>query len=62
MYYAGGVVRIRPGDTYYVDKAGAVLVGWHGTYDPPCDMEGYAMIEKSVLAPEHHIYLHKSEQ
>ena len=31
MYYAGGVVRIRPGDTYYVDKAGAVLVGWHGT-------------------------------
>ena len=49
MYYAGGVVRIRPGgDTYYVDKAGAVLVGWHGTYDPPCDMGGYAMIEKYV--------------
>ena len=48
MYYAGGVVRIRPGDTYYVDKAGAVLVGWHGKYDPPCDMGGYAMIEKYV--------------
>ena len=43
-----GVVRIRPGDTYYVDKAGAVLVGWHGTYDPLCDMGGYAMIEKYV--------------
>jgi len=42
------VVRIRPGDTYYVDKAGAVLVGWHGTYDPPCDMGGCAMIEKYV--------------
>ena len=43
-----GVVRIRPGDTYYVDKAGAVLVGWHGKYDPPFDMGGYAMIEKYV--------------
>ena len=42
------MVRIRPGDTYYVDKAGAVLVGWHGTYDPPCDMGGYAVIEKYV--------------
>ena len=46
--YAGGVVRIRPGDTYYVDKAGAVLVGWHGTYDPPCDMDGCDMIGKYV--------------
>lgn len=42
--YAGGVVRIRRGDTYYVDKAGAVLVGWHGTYSPPCGMDGEPMV------------------
>lgn len=33
--YGGGTVVIPAGARYYVDPFERVLVGWHGTYDPP---------------------------
>lgn len=42
--YAGGVVKIPEGAKYFVDSFGLVLVGWHGTYDPPCGMDGESML------------------
>ncbi len=38
--YAGGEVDIKIGDTYYIDSWGRVLIGWHGSYSPPCGMDG----------------------
>ncbi|WP_416769033.1 ankyrin repeat domain-containing protein [Pseudomonas sp. RHF3.3-3] len=38
--YAGGVVRIAKGARYFADSFERTLVGWHGTYDPPCGMDG----------------------
>lgn len=45
--YGGGVVKIPVGAMYYVDSFERVLVGWHGTYDPPCDMAGGPFIRDS---------------
>jgi len=45
VQYGGGVAKIRPADRYFTDKAGRVLVGWHGTTNPPCGMDGYSMIK-----------------
>ncbi len=42
--YGGGVATVRPGDAYYVDSWGRVLVGWHGTVSPPCGMDGDPML------------------
>jgi len=42
--YAGGVVNIPVGARYFVDSFERVLVGWHGTYDPPCGMDGESML------------------
>ena len=42
--YGGGVVKIPHGSRYFTDAFGRVLVGWHGTYDPPCGMDGESMI------------------
>jgi uncharacterized protein len=42
--YAGGVVNISTGEPYYTDSWDRVLIGWHGTYSPPCGMDGYPMI------------------
>ncbi len=42
--YGGGVVTIPPGARYYVDSFERTLVGWHGTYDPPCGMDGESML------------------
>lgn len=38
--YGGGVVTIPAGSRYFVDSFGRVLVGWHGSYDPPSGMDG----------------------
>lgn len=38
--YAGATIEIREGRRYYVDDWGRVLIGWHGTHDPPCGMDG----------------------
>lgn len=43
--YGGGSVNIPVGGTYYVDDWDRVLVGWHGTFNPPCGMDGESMIE-----------------
>ena len=42
--YAGGVVAIPPRATYYVDSFERILIGWHGTYDPPSGMDGEPMV------------------
>ncbi|QOR40208.1 ankyrin repeat domain-containing protein [Billgrantia diversa] len=42
--YAGGVVKIPPGARYFSDSFDRVLIGWHGTYDPPCGMDGCSML------------------
>lgn len=42
--YAGGLVRISREARYFSDSLDRVLVGWHGTYDPPCGMDGESMI------------------
>ena len=42
--YGGGVVRISTGERYFVDSFERVLVGWHGSYDPPCGMDGEPMV------------------
>jgi hypothetical protein len=42
--YGGGVVQIPAGSRYFVDSFERTLVGWHGTYDPPCGMDGEPMV------------------
>lgn len=43
--YGGGVVDIQKGARYFVDSFEHVLVGWHGSYDPPCGIDGESMFE-----------------
>jgi len=40
VYYASNVVKIKTGSTYYTNNDDNVLIGWHGTYDPPSGMDG----------------------
>lgn len=42
--YGGGVTKIAAGSRYFVDSFERTLVGWHGTYDPPCGMDGESML------------------
>lgn len=44
--YGGGLVRIPKGATYFVDSLSRVLVGWHGTFNPPCGMDGESMLSR----------------
>lgn len=44
--YAGGLVRIPQGSRYFADSFGRVLIGWHGTFDPPCGMDGEPTIHE----------------
>lgn len=43
--YGGGVVLIRAGARHFVDSFERTLVGWHGTFDPPCGMDGEPVID-----------------
>jgi len=42
--YGGGIVKIPAGSRYYVDSFERTLVGWHGSYDPPCGMDDGPMV------------------
>jgi hypothetical protein len=42
--YGGGIIKIKAGSRYFVDSFERVLAGWHGTYDPPCGMDGESLI------------------
>lgn len=44
--YGGGLVRIPKGASYFEDSLSRVLVGWHGTFNPPCGMDGESMIAR----------------
>lgn len=45
--YANGLVRIPIGSSYFVDDYDRILVGWHGTFDPPCGMDGEPLISNA---------------
>ena len=43
--YLGTTVNIPPGSTYYYDNIEKkVVIGWHGSYNPPYGMDGMTMI------------------
>lgn len=44
VIYGGGVVRIPNGARYFADSFERALIGWHGTYDPPCGMDGESIV------------------
>ena len=43
--YGGGSVKIPKGSRYYVDAFERTLIGWHGTFDPPCGMTADSMLD-----------------
>ena len=42
--YGGDVVKIPEGARYFVDSFERTLVGWHGTYSPPCGMNEESLV------------------
>lgn len=43
--YLGKTININTGETYYVDNStNKIAVGWHGSYNPPCDMDGMPVV------------------
>ena len=50
--YGGGVVRIPVGSRYFVDSFERVLVGWHGTYNPPSGMDGEPMVRNQTASSD----------
>ncbi|UDF37059.1 UNVERIFIED_ORG: hypothetical protein LHJ69_08330 [Shinella sp. XGS7] len=46
--YGGGLVRVPKGSPYFTDSLARVLVGWHGTFNPPRGMDGESMLERKA--------------
>lgn len=43
--YLGKTIDINTGETYYIDNStNKIAIGWHGSYNPPCDMDGQLLI------------------
>ena len=42
--YASAVIKIPEGGRYFVDSFERTLIGWHGSYDPPCGMDGEPIV------------------
>lgn len=53
--YAGSHVNVAVGSKYYtlVDN-GATVVGWHGSVNPPCDMDGNPFISSDDFIVNNH--------
>lgn len=44
--YSGTYVKITKGSRYFLDRStNRVMIGWHGSYSPPLDMDGNSMIQ-----------------
>lgn len=48
--YAGATIHVPPGSRYYVDSFERILVGWHGTFSPPCGMDGEPLVDGMKMA------------
>lgn len=43
--YFGNTININTGETYYIDNStNKIAVGWHGSYNPPCGMDGNSLV------------------
>ncbi|WP_429611606.1 ankyrin repeat domain-containing protein [Variovorax sp. W2I14] len=42
--YGGATVRIPMGTPHFIDSLSRILVGWHGTFNPPRGMDGESML------------------
>jgi ankyrin repeat protein len=42
--YGGSTVRIPMGTPHFIDSLSRILVGWHGTFNPPRGMDGESML------------------
>jgi hypothetical protein len=49
--YSGLNIKINPGTTYYIDchNDNKIVVGWHGSINPPCGMDGEVIIPNEYL-------------
>ena len=45
VQYGKRPIEIPAGSLYFTDNNGRILIGWHGTYDPPLDMGGSSLID-----------------
>ena len=73
VMYSGELVHIhgcdlpfiRKGERYYHDDCGRVLIGWHGSHDPPRRYDGENLLEREHQPEDrrkigpHHEYNHK---
>jgi len=43
--YLGKTININTGETYYIDNStNMIAIGWHGSYNPPCGMDGEILV------------------
>jgi len=42
--YLGHQIHIPEGSGYYRDDRGVIMIGWNGSFDPPCDMAGSSLV------------------